>query len=268
MTRDNSKLRGQSHQYRPIGVYSDANLDAIVEAGGEFVEGKDRDGLRDALDRAVRLADLDAALREKHIAARLKVQDFRALQKAAGSLLKKLGVKVAGEPRPKLQLRLALQQHGRAWARRYRAKPPSDERERSWRRHGSWPSPVAPVLGDEDIFGESEDLALIDAVRGAQRLRTWAMLEANRLAKEPPPQSQGIVEENGRPWRRLNNALIGRFADVYEEFFGCSVGWGRPEGDLEGPGVEFLCACMDALGMEMTPGAAVRALSRLRGDRR
>jgi hypothetical protein len=163
-------------------------------------------------------------------------------------------------------------------ARERRRKSRDGKRER-WRQlHGIWPIEPSPetIQTDEGsrtrVFGE--DLALIEAVRGLQRLRTWADQAAQDFLH--PAKSLGFgVMDDGSPWRSGQTVLVGHLAEVFSEFFGKRFGIsktaeptksGRPAGSVGGPGIRFIQACLEPLGLTMNPDAIEKAWDAYRAD--
>jgi len=148
-------------------------------------------------------------------------------------------------------------------------------RARQWERwhqlHGNWPSETSPkwVQTPEGerylIYGEG--LALVAAVEGLQRLRTWAELEAQRLSKSPAQVVQ--FEPSDGPLRETRTVVVCRLADLYPRFFGRKFGvsklagrtkGGKPAGSVGGPGVRFVQAFLrGVLDITMSPEAIEKA---------
>jgi len=272
---------------RTSSRFVDHDLDQIIEAGGGLVRSNRREALRAALDRAVRQVELLEGIRT---AKPIKAEDLEEIAKAAARLLGKLGVAIEGDPQPRLPLREELQKSGREWAEEYRAElrrmetrrlEPTEEEE--WKQrcqmHGNWPSEVRPH--EADLFGEGQDVALCDAVRGVQRLRTWGANAAERLRKEPPLRSlkQRLSEgERKEPpsgewsatsWRHQSAALIGRLVLIYPKFFDRELGVSRSptkRGDPYGPGIRFVGGVLRALGIDMKPPAIAKAINTAKSE--
>jgi hypothetical protein len=121
-----------------------------------------------------------------------------------------------------------------------------------------------------------EHSALAAAVEGVQRIRTWAALEAGRLSRDSP--SKALREETrAAPRRTTTTFFIGRLADLYPRFFGkpfkvsklaLPTRDGRPAGEVGGPGIHFIKACLAQLGISMNAEAIEKAWDAYRGDKR
>jgi hypothetical protein len=164
-------------------------------------------------------------------------------------------------------------------ARRWRKDVRSKKRERWHRIHGAWPTDPSPYAMETSegtrylVFGE--DLALLGAVEGVQRLRTWAELEAKRLRKVPPPEPVGNRRSRGVPRRKAQTFLVGCLAKLYPDFFGRPFGVsklanptksGKSPGRAAGPGVRFVQACLGPLGITMSADAIEKAWDACRAD--
>jgi hypothetical protein len=168
-------------------------------------------------------------------------------------------------------------------ARQARLKNREVKRER-WRRlHGGWPAEndfprviETPEGQKYKIFGE--DLALVAAVEGVQRIRTWAALEANRLSNIFPTEAGRKMKSRDVPMRKAQTFLVGRFAALYPEFFKSKRGRfgisklaqetksGKPAGAVGGPGIRFVQACLAPLGIGMSGDAIEKAWDTIRAD--
>jgi hypothetical protein len=153
--------------------------------------------------------------------------------------------------------------------RERRLKP--ERASEDWRRlHGGWPGDNEhPTVFDTSdgyralLFGE--DLALVAAVEGVQRIRTWAALEAERLTKGSQFEAERKRSVRDAPLRRAQTILVGRLARLYPKFFGrkfcvsklalpTKIG-GKPVGNVGGPGVRFMQACLGPIGVRMSADA-------------
>ena len=126
------------------------------------------------------------------------------------------------------------------------------QRER-WRRlHGGWPgddeSPAVFETSDGNRGPDlREDLALVAAVEGVQRIRTWAALEAKRLTNGSQFEADRNRKVRDTPLRRAQTILVGRFASLYPRLFGRKFGVsklaptksGKSAGSVGGPGREI-----------------------------
>jgi len=153
-----------------------------------------------------------------------------------------------------------------------------------WRRlHGGWPGdnehPTVFETSDGSralLFGE--DLALVAAVEGVQRIRTWAALEAERLTKGSQFEAERKRSVRDTPLRRSQTILVGRLARLYPKFFGRKFGVsklaeptktsGKPIGSVGGPGVRFMQACLGPIGVRMSADAIEKAWDATRSDQR
>jgi hypothetical protein len=166
-------------------------------------------------------------------------------------------------------------------AREGRREARAEKRERWRRQHGGWPADhefprvFETSEGNRSlVFGE--DLALIAAVEGVQRLRTWAALEAKRLSKSLPSESGGKSGSRDVPMRHSHTYFVGRLALLYPRFFkreqfgvsksALSSKNGKPAGSVGGPGIRFVQACFGPLGITMTAEAIEKAWDTCRAD--
>jgi hypothetical protein len=166
-------------------------------------------------------------------------------------------------------------------ARKTRCREREAKRER-WRRlHGGWPDDgefpriVETSEGDKIVL-YGEDLALRAAVEGVQRIRTWAAFEAKRLSKEPPQTRNG--KSRDAPMRRVQTFLVGQLALLYPSLFENKRGRfgvsklaeltksGKPASSVGGPGIRFVQACLQPLGITMSAAAIEKAWDACRAD--
>ena len=150
--------------------------------------------------------------------------------------------------------------------KRERRRKSRNGRWEDWRRlHGGWPgdNEYPTVFDTSDgyralLFGE--DLALVAAVEGVQRIRTWAALEAERLNKGSQFDAERKRSVRDTPLRQAQTILVGRLASLYPKFFGRKFGisklaeptkiGGKPVGSVGGPGVRFCRLALDQSASE------------------
>jgi hypothetical protein len=275
--------------------YTDENLDAIIEAGGGLATGKTREGLRDCLQSQILVVRSVVDSREWDRAPLAAASEFLQISKLAARLLKSLGTEADGDPFIAPKLYYGFVEQGQKWAQEWallhknkqNAASGSKElvlRGRKHRLHGSWPQAtsfttyVSPHLGEVTPYGEV--LALMQAIQGLQRIRTWAEGAAQSRAPGAKgyKQSVGISRFPDRkpPYRDPATILVGLFAYRYQDFFkGRFTAYklandtkdGRRAGSVHGRGIAFLQACLGPLEIDMSDGAIEVALRNWRKDR-
>jgi hypothetical protein len=260
-------------------------LDAIIEAGGGLADGQSRFELRTWLENQVSTARILGNIRKWRHARPAHSDEFEKISRAASRLLVLLGVKPDGEALVAPGLYDGLVQQGRAWANEWsladKKVQETDQGKRllkHHRLHGNWPTETSFLTymtsdGEATYYGE--DLALVRAIEGLQRIRTWAEIAARAPGATKVAKKQAIRKfpENRKP----ATILIWLLALRYPLFFGQSFGIskpplptadGRAAGEVSGRCISYIQACLRPLrlGKDMSGEAIEKAWDTCRKD--